>query len=278
MNKHFEGLYFKHQKGEAFLALIPGCSADGAFVQLVTKDRAHFVKFPREAYFKDRRSGEIRVGECVFSRRGVFLDINRPEVCAHAELTYDGLSPLSSDIMGPFRFFPMECRHKVVSMRHAVFGRAEIGGETLDFDGGFGYIEGDSGRSFPSAYTWLQCNDLDGGTSVMASVAKIPFAGFKFTGCICAVLDAGREYRLATYRGVKVLRSTSRGLTLRQGKYLFEADVMPAEGRALLSPVRGSMQRIIKESPACAVRLRFSRAGELIFDKTSARASFEFAD
>ena len=39
--------------------------------------------------------------------------------------------------MGPFAFFPfMECYHGIVSMDHQVFGKLEINGEIVNFDGG----------------------------------------------------------------------------------------------------------------------------------------------
>ena len=94
-----------------------------------------------------------------FAREGLRLDIHGEGLDLMGELSYKNLTPLRSDIMGPFRFFPMECRHSVVSMNHEVSGNLFLNGESLEFRGR-GYIEGDSGKSFPENYTWIQCNAL----------------------------------------------------------------------------------------------------------------------
>ncbi len=44
----------------------------------------------------------------------------------------------------------------------------------------------------------------------------------RFTGCICAIVLNGREYRLATYRSVKIQSWSSEGAILRQGKHRLE--------------------------------------------------------
>ena len=125
---------------------------------------------------------------------------------------YGPLSPLRTDIMGPFRFLPMQCSHSVYSMAHTLAGGFTVDGRFIDLTGGTGYIEGDRGSAFPRDYLWVQCNDFAQPCSVMASVAHIPFCGRSFTGCICAVVYRGREYRLATYRGVRIVEASSRRL------------------------------------------------------------------
>ena len=86
-------------------------------------------------------------------------------------------------------------------------------------------METDRGRSFPSAYLWTQCAWREARcSSLMLSIADIPLAGVSFTGCICAVLYNGREYRLATYRGARVERWSADGAQIRQGIYRLEAE------------------------------------------------------
>ena len=41
----------------------------------------------------------------------------------------------------------------------------------------------------------------------MLSVADIPFAGTHFTGSVGSVFFRGKEYRLATYKGLKIQNS-----------------------------------------------------------------------
>ncbi len=101
------------------------------------------------------------------------------------------------------------------SMRHEVRGRVEVNGKLFDFSRGVGYWEGDRGRSFPKEYAWTQC--LFKGGSLMLSVADIPMAKMHFTGIIGVVLWKGREYRLATYLGARVVVNRNGMLRIVQG-------------------------------------------------------------
>lgn len=115
---YFEGLYFKHQKGDQMLALIPGRADDGAFIQVLTPERSYHIPFAA-----GQVSGQHAViGENSFSCQGINLHIATDALCLTGSLSYRGQHPLRSDIMGPFRYLPMECRHQVVSMDHEVAG------------------------------------------------------------------------------------------------------------------------------------------------------------
>jgi len=139
-----------------------------------------------------------------------------------------------------------------------------------------GYIEGDRGRSFPASYLWTQCLWKDG--SLMLSVARIPFGGIRFTGCICALIFHDREYRLATYRGAKMAEWSARGAVLRQGKYRLEVQLLEQNAQPLRAPAAGSMCRTVQESLCARVRYRFWKGGRLIFDHTDAHAGFEYGE
>jgi hypothetical protein len=180
--------------------------------------------------------------------------------------------------MGPFRFFPgMECRHHLVSMAHEVRGRLEIDGRVHDYAGALGYIEGDSGRSFPGRYLWTQCIP-EAGTprSVMRSVAEIPYLGLNFTGAIGFILLDGQEIRLATYLGAKVLEIADGCVALWQDGYTLEIQFDLDGAISLQAPVDGGMSRAIGERLLGRARYRFSRGGHTVFDFTSESASFEY--
>ena len=274
-HKHgrFEGWYYKHQANGKSLALIPGRADGGAFVQVVTDGQAYNIPYPLSHY---RKGKSLQIGGNTFSPSGVTLDIRRPELTLSGEIKYTDITPIHSDIMGPFRFVPMECRHGVISMKHSLSGSVVLNGETLDFSDGTGYIESDSGRSFPSEYTWSQCNDFGQDCSIMASVARIPFYGLKFWGCVCVVWLNGCEYRLATYKGVKVLRCERGVLELGQGKYRLSVTVEPREGMALPAPASGVMTRVIHENLSCPARFRFMDGDRVLFDGESGHASYEW--
>lgn len=273
MKGRFEGWYFKHQVNGATLAVIPGRSEDKAFVQVITGHRSYQVDYPLNEY---RRTGVIRVGKSVFSRRGVKLNIEDEALSLHGTLRYGDLTCLHSDIMGFFQFFHMECRHAVLSMNHELTGSVTLCGEPLCFDGGKGYIEADSGCSFPAKYMWVQCNDFSGGLSIMASAAQIPFIGSWFWGCICAIRLNGHEYRIATYKGAKISRCAPGVLTLEQGKYRLEIAVDTRTGYELSAPEIGVMNRTIRESVSCPAHFRFICADKILFDKKSSHASYEY--
>ena len=267
--KGFEGWYFKHQKGDDMVAFIPGQAESGAFVQVIAQDGA------RQFQISDLtgRNGVISADGCRFSKQGCHIDL--PGISG--EIAYGPFSPLCSDIMGPFRFFPMECRHGVLSMAHTLQGSVMLDGHMHSFDGGLGYAEKDSGTSFPRSYLWMQCSDFPKPCSLMVSIARIPFCGGSFRGCICAILYQGREYRLATYRGVKIPSFTPEHICLSQGGLVLELDIAPTHGgHPLRAPQCGKMSGTIRESCNARLRARLWKRGKPVFDLQSGRAVYEF--
>ena len=273
MSGRFEGFYYKHQANGRSLALIPGRAKDQAFIQVVTDRQAYNLIYPLSEYEK---GDTLRVGGNTFSRHAARLDIRRPELTLCGEVTYSDPTPIRGDIMGPFRFFPMECRHGIISMNHALAGRLTLDGTPYDFTGGRGYIESDSGASFPQGYSWVQCNDFTAPCSIMAAVAKIPFCGLTFWGIISVVLLNGREYRLATYNGAKILRCEPGIIALRRGKYRLSVTIDAQAGHRLPAPRFGEMNHSIREALSCPARFRFTEGSRVLFDQKSKHASYEY--
>ena len=123
------------------VAFIPGRAESGDFIQLISREGA------RQFQVSDLtvRNGMIQADRCWFSSQGCHIEL--PGISG--EIVYGPLTPLCSDIMGPFRFFPMECRHGVLSMAHTLQGSVRMDGYVHSFEGGLGYVEKDSGTSFP---------------------------------------------------------------------------------------------------------------------------------
>lgn len=276
---YFEGWYFKQQNETQTLALIPAFHIDAAgrpsaSLQVVTDAGTWHTEFPAEAFAADSRRLAIRVGDSVFSRRGCALNLRTPELSVRGELRYGPFTPPAGDIMGPFRLVPfLECRHRILSLCHTVSGEIAVNGTAVSFHAGKGYLEGDRGSSFPSRYVWTQC--LRGSDSLMLSAARIPFCGGTFTGCIGFVYTGGREWRIATYRGAKLLEVDNRGLTVRQGELTLRAELLSGSPRMLRAPRNGDMVRLIRESPACRVRYTCTVGEHTLLDFASERASFE---
>ena len=273
MKEYFEGWYFKHQAKGKTVALIPGKSMEEAFIHVVTDKAAYFITYPLRDYCK----GDIvTIGGNTFSETGVSIAIDRPELQLKGTINYENLMPIKGDIMGPFRFFPMECRHGITSMDHDLKGSLELNGDMYDFDGGKGYIESDSGQSFPDGYSWVHCNDFTEACSITAAVAKIPFYGLKFWGCICVVMLNGKEYRLATYKGVKIITCEPGIIELKQGKYRLLINIHSKGGHLLPAPRFGKMNHAILEDISCQASFKFTKGTQVLFDSTSDQASYEY--
>ena len=274
----FEGWYFKHQSNGKSLAVIPGRAVDSAFIFVITDDGSYHIPYPLKDYHKSKNLDELHlcVGDNYFTPNGVNLNIHHPEITLTGEIVYTDLTTINGDIMGPFRLFPMECRHGVISMNHNLKGTVALNGELQNFTNGRGYIESDSGRSFPKWYTWVHCNAFDVDCSIMVSVARIPFYGLHFWGCICVVWLNGREYRLATYKGVKILRCERGIIELKQGKHKLSVSIEEHFGHVLPAPQTGRMSRLIRETLAVTARFRFMEGDTCLFDGTSDYASYEY--
>ena len=283
MTRWFEGWYFKQQAGKNMLALIPAYHIDGAgnrtgSLQVITPDRSWYVPLPGSAVTFSRKPLVVRADGNVFSLRGIELNVRHEDVTVSGRLCFTGITEPRGDIMGPFRFVPfMECRHSVFSLGHNVSGSVTVNGTSYNFDGGTGYTEGDRGRSFPKRYVWAHCSWQDGGNcSLMLSAADVRPFGRDFTGIIGFVRFRGWEYRLATYRGARILSMGNGTLLVRQGDRTLAARLLESSHRALRAPADGEMVRLVKESLCCRARFTMTEKNEVLFDFESDRASFEY--
>ncbi len=273
----FYGWYFKCQSASQTLAVIPAVHGTGSkrtcSMQVITDTDAWTVTFPADCFQRTKRN--IFIGKNRFGEEGIHLAIRTPQLNMRGILDFGQLFPLKYDIMGPFKFVPfMECSHSVWSMRHAVTGNVDINGQQYSFQNAWGYWEGDKGRSFPDKYMWTQCCFRGG--SLMLSVADIPMAGFHFTGIIGFVLWRGREYRIATYLGARVVQIQDKMVRVVQGNLELDIRLLEEAGQPLKAPVKGNMVRTIHESASCRAFYRFRKKDCTLFAFETDRASFEF--
>lgn len=282
-HSYFEGWYFKHQGKAHTVSFIPGVNFDmkgkkSAFVQVITDTASFYLEYPYLCFHASDHKMSLQIENNKFSDSGIEINIQTSAIHCTGTIKYESLLSPESDIMGPFRFFPlMECKHGIISMGHSLKGSLLLNNEKIDFDGGIGYIEKDWGTSFPKNYLWVQCNDFGGvPCSVMVSIAKVPFCGRCFNGCICIVNYNGAEYRLATYKGVQIIRYDETGFVLKQGEYVFTADILSQNSQSLVAPQSGSMLRTIHESASGCARFHLYKQNKLLFDLQSNHAGFEF--
>lgn len=262
--KYFEGWYYKvvNASEDRVFAIIPGIAMDEkgnrqAFIQVLDgkKKTAVYHRFD-DTLFRPR-AGKlfIEIDRNSFSEAHLRLDL--PDFSG--ELQFKGNigwpKPFySPGIMGPYAFAPfMECYHGIVSLDHEISGGLRLRGENISFEKGRGYIEKDWGRSFPSAYCWLQTNHFSTpGISLKASVAKIPWIRKAFTGFIAGCWIGDRLIRFTTYNG-SVLRKcyadeTRLELVFENRKYRLETRTLRDRATGLASPILGLMDGRIEES------------------------------
>jgi tocopherol cyclase len=292
---YFEGWYFKvvDATEEKAYAFIPGIAMDEAgnrqsFIQVLDgkKRLSQYHKFDMSSFTAAQNVFTIAIGENQFTYDCISLKLPDIKGTLHFKDSVRWPSHwYSPGIMGPYSFVPfMECYHGIVSLDHAVFGQLEIKDEIIDFDNGRGYIEKDWGRSFPSAYVWMQSNHFTTpGISLKVSVAKIPWVGKSFTGFIAGLWIRDHLLRFTTYNrsSLRKLSIDSRKieLMLTNNNYCLEIMVLRDSATSLASPIRGFMDGRIEESMSSImeVTLTDTRAGRIIFQECGRNAAVEVA-
>lgn len=297
MSKYFYGWYYRCQGTEGTVAVIPSVSLSeekaSCSVQIITQKESLYQEFPISQFRINRKKGVMQIGKSLFSRGGIRLDfvtdplMEKQNSGQHHEenagekirvrgcLRFGPFSKPRYDIMGPFALLSaMECRHAVYSMRHTVNGELKLNGDRIRFCNGAGYMEGDSGVSFPDRYIWTQHFLPEG--SVMLAAASVPLAGIRFTGTVAFFLINGREYRFATYLGARVNRMNSRELLICQGPYRLRVRFSGLEGNMLKAPDGGRMIRQVREDVSCGVEYTLLRGNRVLFRTKTGRAAAEY--
>lgn len=271
----FQGWYFKHQNEEDIISFIPAYHLNEhgmplASIQVITAKEAYKIFYPYDEFRASRESLAISIGDNHFSAKGIRLNIMTDKLTVTGKLRYLALTPPKKDIMGPFRHMPwMPCQHDLYSLAHSIQGELAVNGKHMEFHSGQGYIEGDQGKSFPGDYMWTQCSWIEEDhNSLMLSVADLQLGPIGFTGCIGVIYYKWREYRFATYLGVKIKRVSPDELWVCQGRYELRVKVLNRRENILYAPVRGSMVRKVYESVNSQIRYRFTVDGRVLFDFT----------
>ncbi|MEM9992387.1 MAG: tocopherol cyclase family protein, partial [Bacteroidota bacterium] len=290
---YFEGWYFKiiDPTEQYALAIIPGISRDAegvshAFIQVLNgkKCTAAYYTFDAKTFQPSSTYFALQIAHNSFSAKGLQVDL--PELKADIQFKHTTPWPKmlgAPGIMGWFSFVPfMQCYHGVVSLYHQIVGVVEIAGKTIDFTDGIGYLEKDWGKSFPSAWIWMQTNHFDHNTpiSLTASVANIPWLGSYFVGYIVGFWWEERLYRFATYTGAKMkaqLEERSVQLSFKDTIYRLEIEAKQANGADLVSPISGSMAGKVNESMQAAATVRFFKKDQLLFEGIGRNMGMEIA-
>lgn len=277
---YFEGWYFKQSdhKGETKLAIIPGVSFTSeekhAFIQVFdgVENKAHYIRYPLSMFKPAVSPFSVNIDKNRFSYNGIELDIDE-EIRVKGKLDYTdqtffNAAPWMRGVMGWYGYAPfMETYHGVLSLDHTVNGTVMINDANLDFKNAKGYIEKDWGTSFPSAWIWIQGNCFnETKTSIMISVAVIPWLGSSFIGHLAVFLHKDKLINLSTYAGGKITHLSRKPnmvlIKIESRMYRLEIEASQGEAVDLKSPEKGVMTGKTVESLSSQINLN-------LFDKKS---------
>ena len=291
----FEGWYYKiisENQKHAF-AIIPGISMDKnglkqAFIQVLDGRslKATYHKFDVKEFQPTQKKHELKIQNNFFSENKLILDL--PHI--KGELLFENLTPWSNSffspgIMGPFSFIPfMDCYHAILSMNHNIKGQLSLNGENLFFDKGKGYMEKDWGHSFPEGYIWMQSNHFSQkGTSVKASIAKIPLLKSSFIGHIAGILFNGQLIEFTTYNRTKLttckVSQKNVQVEMENPMYVLKINAQRERTTSLAAPILGLMSGRIEESLNAKIHIILldKKTNQTLIDDTGTSAGIEVA-
>lgn len=295
---YFEGWYYKlvDQSGANVYAIIPGVIFSNedshSFIQILNgrTKKAVYCRFPIEQFWASRKQLEIQIGENIFRNNFIRLELKSAEGNINGQIQMSGLTPwpvmlASPGIMGWYAFMPfMECYHGVVSLDHRLSGSLIIDGKPINFDGGRGYTEKDWGKSFPSAYIWMQCNHFDHpGICITASIANIPWLRGSFRGFIIGFLYQGKLYRFATYTKADIknlqVNDSKVNFIAFDKNYFLKITAERSGGGMLHAPYEMEMQNRVSQSLTGKISVEFGKKDEsgtkLIYQGSGDHAGIE---
>ncbi len=295
---YFEGWYFKHVSADrkSVYAIIPGISLSGqgshSFIQLLNgiTGESYYYKYHVNSFRASSRVLSLKVADSSFSSEGINLNVGNGQETVSGGINYHPFnhypsSPARPGIMGWYSFVPfMECKHGVVSTGHDLDGSLKINNSIVDFSGGRGYIEKDWGTSFPESWIWLHCNTFKSSdASFTFSVAKIPWLGSYFIGFISYLRYGNKFYNFSTWSGAKVksleYNNDILDILIENRKHTFKIRAVNKMPGKLKAPVKGSMNRVIKETVDADIEIILSdKAGNTLFRDHGARAGMELID
>ena len=296
--KYFEGWYFKmvSQDEGSILSVIPGISIseDGstkhAFIQIIDGKIAQtkYINFPIEDFYFSKEDFLIKIGNNIFSKDSIVLDIQRDSLSIIGKVYMKNLTKLKSKnkqirkIMGWYYKVPfMECYHGLVSLNHDLYGEIKTNNRNFRFDGGRGYIEKDWGKSMPSSWIWIQTNSFkNSNSSFMLSIAKIPWLGFSFTGFLGFYYINNEIVRFGTYSKAKVklekYEENSLNLNIVLKDEILEIQTIKKNSGMLKAPVNGNMNRRILEGIDADLKVKLlDEKKNVLFEDSSKTTGLE---
>lgn len=265
----FEGWYFKiaDQSQKNIYAIIPGVfinkegTNNHCFIQILDgrNSKAHYLKYNFGQFSSSDDIFFVEIDDNTFSKEEIKLDIQNENIEIRGQLKFSNINSWPTKIFSPgamgwYGFLPfMECNHGVLSFNHKIDGILNINNKSTDFTSGKGYIEKDWGTSFPNAWLWMQSNHFkDDSSSLMASIATIPWLRGEFRGFIIGFYNKGKLYKFTTYNNSKIVKfkkeKKSIIIEVTNNKYKLKINTEYSKGALLKGPYRNEMIKNVEES------------------------------
>src|SRR6056297_397425 len=294
----FEGWYFKvaDKNAENIFAFIPGIfkskskRKDHSFIQILdgTKNQSYFIKYDVNRFQATKDIFYVKIDKNIFSKEEISLNIKDKKINIEGKLKFDDLKPwpvkiFSPGAMGWYGFIPfLECNHGVLSFNHNITGFLTINNKKIDFNNGKGYIEKDWGSRFPSAWLWLQTNHFnEKSSSLMVSVATIPWLSREFRGFIIGFHHKEKLYKFTTYNNAKIIKfkkiNENVEIEVENNKYILSIKANYKKGALLKGPFKTDMVKNVEESlnANISVKLIDKSNNNIITNDKGIKAGFE---
>lgn len=287
----FEGWFCKidDPKNGLLLSIIWGYSTHRetkhAFIQFQDslKHDTTYISYPIEELNWKEDPFVLQIGNNELSQSGMILDFEMDGISLRGDFQFSSFSPikksfLKPNIMGWLTYFPNECNHSIISMKHKVSGDLKIGNQSWKIHDADGYIEKDWGTGFPKEYVWAQANDWND-SSVVFSYATVPILGKFAKGFFLVLHHNGKEYRFSSIEGSKltdfnVSKDSFSAIIKKRGIRLI-LKAKQSNPVALASPEQGEMKSKIKESLDGSLEITIEIKNQNIITLTSQRASID---
>lgn len=287
----FEGWFVKaySKKNELMFSVIWGYSTNEnnkhGFIQFqnnLTHDTA-YVSYPFSEVGFSENPFILKIGDNELSKNKMILNFETNNLKIKSKIFFGDFQVLKTsflkpNIMGVLTYFPNECNHSIISMKHSVDGKIKIGPSIYNINNAVGYIEKDWGTSFPKNYVWLQANDWKD-SAVVFSYATVPILGRYGKGFFLVLHHNKKEYRfssieLSFLEYFQVSKDSFKAI-IKKGDISVCIKAKQLNPVSLASPKKGEMNSLIKESLDGILKLTLKIKNKKVIELFTNKASID---
>ena len=257
----FWGKYYKFvSKDNIAFAVITYIANGIDGLQIITHNKSYQISDPFAIKFNEDR---------------VNFNVDQEDIKISGELKLNNLVKPKRDVMGIYRYLPIECKHTIYAFIGDIDGILLMDNKEVSFNNGNCYIEGDAGKSFPKKYLWI--NGLDNNSSFTVSVATIPLGLIKILGHFAYLYINNKEYIFATYNFSKIKKLSKEYILFKRFRYRLKVsfDLSKLSSYNLKAPNKGEMSRYIREAVSTPTKVSLYKGKTLLYEKSYPNSSLE---